>query len=268
VNWKTVVRVGVFVCFALSAAALALIIVKSKDFAQQYIQLKQENTELRARITELGRVDIAHETGIGMLEDRASDTETRLDGAEARIDLLDTSMHPDKKRHQRLLHTRDAILDHLHGGKSIKPCGDLTPWEVYRIAGWYVDYTDRYGVDLSLALAVGRRESAFCQKAVSRAGAVGIMQIMPRTADDLAQRIGMRLSRHKTQDNIRMGVYYLGQLMLDFKGDTELAIKAYNTGPHNVKKVIAGELTGYFTETKVYWDFVRYYQQDFEEAGL
>ena len=150
----------------------------------------------------------------------------------------------------------------------MKICGNLSPDAVYRMASWYVQYTDKYGVDLSLALAVGKNESAFCQKAVSKAGAVGIMQVMDDTADHLARRIGVRLSRYKTQDSIRMGVYYLGQLLLDFQGETELAVKSYNMGPHNVKKVLAGELENYFRETRGYWHKVRQSQQDFKEAGL
>lgn len=267
-NWKLLIRIGVFATFTLSVASLITIVVKSKDLGMEIYQLKQENTQLKEEITALKSVDSVHDKHIATLADVDSGVVARLDGAEAKLDVLDTAIHPDKKRQQRLLQTRDAILDHLHGGNSIKACGQLSPWDVYRMAGWFVDYTDRYGVDLNLALAVARRESAFCQKAVSRADAVGIMQIMDDTADDLARRIGLRLSRHRTEDNIRMGVYYLGQLQLDFKGNTELAVKSYNMGPHNVKRVVSGELSDYFKETKEYWEFVRQYKKEFRELGL
>lgn len=267
-NWKLVIRVGVFMCFTLSVASLITLVYLSRNLNEQLHALEQENQQLAGKVATLEGRNNLTDRHLQDLFSKNDSAVARLDGAEAKIDILDTSMHPDKKRQQRLLQTRDAILEHLHGGKSIQACGNLDPWTVYRMAGWFVDYTDRYGVELSLALAVARRESAFCQKAVSKAGAVGTMQIMEDTADDLARRIGLRLSRHRTEDNIRMGTYYLGQLMLDFKGNVELAVKSYNMGPHNVKKVQAGELSDYFSETKDYWEYVQKYQQEFIEMGL
>ena len=267
-NWKLLIRIGVFITFALSTASLITIVIMSKKLGVEIYNLQQKNAVLQADLLRtkvtLGQAEDLLKLHTGAI----TQAQAQLEGAEAKLDVLDSSMHPDKKRQERLLRTRDAILTHLHGGQSIKACGQLSPWDVYRMAGWFVDYTDRYGVELSLALAVAQRESAFCQKAVSKAGAIGTMQIMRDTADDLARRIGLRLSRHRTEDNIRMGIYYLGQLQLDFKGNTELAVKSYNMGPHNVKKVIAGELSDYFSETKEYWKYVEKYQADFKEAGL
>lgn len=264
-NWKLFACI---VLFTLSAASLAVVVVLSKKLNTQVYQLQQENRELKIDLAALTDTSMSHSSSILLLHKTDSEAMARLEGVEASLDVLDTAVHPDQKRRQRLLRTRDAILEHLHGGRSIRECGNLDPWSVYRMAGWFVDYTDRYGVDLSLALAVARRESAFCQKALSRAGAAGVMQVMQDTAGDLSTRIGVRLSRHRTEDNIRMGVYYLGQLLLDFKGNTELAVKSYNMGPHNVKRVQSGELSDYFKETKEYWDFVQQYQKDFQEAGL
>lgn len=266
---QLLIRMAVFACFTLSVAALITIVVKSQDLNQQIYAVDQKNQELAGQIATLRGLSNKHQKLIDQLFTTDEEAQALLEAHEAKIDILDTSMHPDKKRRQRLLQARDAILEHLHDGKSLQACGSkLDPWTVYRMAGWFVDYTDRYGVDLSLALAVARRESMFCQRAVSKAGAVGTMQIMGDTADDLSERIGVKLSRHKTQDNIRMGVYYLGLLTLEFKGNTELAVKSYNMGPHNVKKVLVGELSDYFSETKEYWEYVSLYQQDFKEMGL
>lgn len=264
-NWKAITIVSMAICLCVSTICIVESIVLSNIVRDRLAAIEQDHVQIK---------EIWHKTDKNITElavitsERFVEVEGRLDSSEAKLDMLDTAVHPDKKRRQRLLQTRDTILEHLHGGRSMQVCGNLNPWDVYRMAGWFVDYTDRYGVDLSLALAVARRESAFCQKAASPAGAIGIMQIMKETASDLETRIGLRLNRHRTEDNIRMGIYYLGQLMLDFKGNTELAVKSYNMGPHNVRRVQAGELSDYFKETKEYWDFVQQYQKDFQEAGL
>lgn len=267
-NWKLLVRISVFICFILSVVSLVILVYLSRQLHTEISILQKKIVKLDKQRTSMENEISNQFNAITVNAINVNNAFTRLDGAEAKVEVLDSSMHPDKKRRQRLLQARDAILGHLHNGRSLAVCGTLSPWDVYRIAGWFVDYTDRYGVELSLALAVARRESFFCQKAVSAAGAVGIMQIMNATAGDLSTQIGVRLNRHRSEDNIRMGIYYLGQLTLDFKGDTELAVKSYNMGPHNVKKVIAGEFRDYFNETKEYWIFVEKYQKEFKEAGL
>ena len=267
-DWKLLVKIGAIIYIMLSVVSFVTIIFVSKSLNLEIVNLKHNNEILLEKLLVTKRDIDEHTSQIQTIAAKSNEDNIRFNRAEARIDVLDTSIHPDKKRQQRLFQARDAILTHLHGGASIKECGTLDPWSVYRIAGWFIDYTDRYGVDLSLALAIARRESVFCQKALSNAGAVGIMQLMPSTADYLSTRIGISLNRFKTEDNIRMGVYYLGLLLLDFKGNTELAVKAYNTGPENVRKVIAGELSNYYTETVKYWEFISIFKQDFKEMGL
>jgi len=87
------------------------------------------------------------------------------------------------------------------------------------------------GVDPFLARAIIQAESAFYTKARSRAGALGLMQLMPQTAE----RFGV-LDPFDPQQNITGGVKYLRWLMDAFKGDHEKVIAAYNSGEHNVLK--------------------------------
>lgn len=89
---------------------------------------------------------------------------------------------------------------------------------------------NKYGVDPKLALAVANVESNLMPDAVSSAGAVGVMQLMPETA----QGLGVSNSRDP-QDNIDGGVRYLKQLIDTFNGDTTKAIAAYNAGAQAVK---------------------------------
>lgn len=83
-------------------------------------------------------------------------------------------------------------------------------------------------LDRNLVHAVVRVESAFDPQAVSRAGAVGLMQLMPGTA----QRYGVRDSRNPTQ-NVYAGVLHLRKLIQQFN-DVVLALAAYNAGENAV----------------------------------
>lgn len=87
------------------------------------------------------------------------------------------------------------------------------------------------GVDPFLARAVIQAESAFYTRARSRAGALGLMQLMPQTAE----RFGV-LDPFDPRQNITGGVKYLRWLMNTFQGDLEKVVAAYNAGEGNVIK--------------------------------
>lgn len=91
------------------------------------------------------------------------------------------------------------------------------------------------GVDPYLIAAIIREESQYDVKAVSRVGAIGLMQVMPATANNVAQRIGLpqvgRDDLFDQETNIRIGVRYVEQLLEQFSGDLAYTIAAYNAGP-------------------------------------
>jgi peptidoglycan lytic transglycosylase len=95
----------------------------------------------------------------------------------------------------------------------------------------------------ALVLAVIRQESAFDQKAQSSAGALGLMQLMPRTAKHVAKKLQIPYSDAKlTKDpsyNIRLGRAYLGDLLDGFGGSYILAVASYNAGPARVQSWLA-----------------------------
>jgi soluble lytic murein transglycosylase-like protein len=86
-----------------------------------------------------------------------------------------------------------------------------------------------YGVEPSLVHAVISAESAYNQYAVSRTGAMGLMQLMP----DTARRYGVQNMMDPTE-NIHGGVRYLADLLTLFKGRVDLAVAAYNAGENAV----------------------------------
>jgi soluble lytic murein transglycosylase-like protein len=88
----------------------------------------------------------------------------------------------------------------------------------------------KYGVDPKLVMAVAKVESNLSPDVVSSAGAVGVMQLMPETA----QGLGVRNSKDP-RENIDGGVRYLKQLIGTFDGDATKAVAAYNAGPQAVK---------------------------------
>lgn len=90
---------------------------------------------------------------------------------------------------------------------------------------------DKYGVDEALVRAVIHAESAFKADAVSRAGAQGLMQLMPATAKDMGVIDSLNVDQ-----NIEGGTKYLAKLLGHYAGDITLATAAYNAGPGAVNR--------------------------------
>ena len=92
----------------------------------------------------------------------------------------------------------------------------------------------------ALTLAVIRQESSFEQTARSRVGALGLMQLMPRTARQIARVLKVRYARSRlTKEpdfNLRLGASYLKSQLEAFGGSYVLALAAYNAGPHRVSR--------------------------------
>lgn len=110
-----------------------------------------------------------------------------------------------------------------------------------------------FGLDPLLITAVMRTESKFEPRAVSRKGALGLMQIMPSTAEWIAPRLGVNNFRaemlFEPEINIRFGSWYLAELETEFEGRLDVVIVAYNAGRGKVRGWLAnGVWSGCFED--------------------
>ena len=95
-------------------------------------------------------------------------------------------------------------------------------------------------LEVPLVLAVVRQESAFRPEAQSGAGARGLMQLLPRTARNVAKELKIKYARGQLtadpQLNLKLGQAYLANLLSAFEGSYVLALAAYNAGPARARR--------------------------------
>ncbi len=113
---------------------------------------------------------------------------------------------------------------------------------------------DAHGLPRELINSVIRAESGFETTAVSRAGAKGLMQLMPETARELGVN-----NPFDIQENIDAGARYLKKMLHLFSGNLEKALSAYNAGPGTVNR-FAGQVP--YSETRDYVSRVLSYMEE------
>ena len=124
-----------------------------------------------------------------------------------------------------------------------------------------VEAASRHNLDPALVKAVIMAESGFKPKAVSKRGARGLMQLMPKTAKSLGVR-----DAFDPEHNIHGGAKYLRNLVNRFNGNIKLGLAAYNAGSRNVRKYNGippyGATRLYIKKVLKYY---REYKKDFNE---
>ena len=114
-------------------------------------------------------------------------------------------------------------------------CKGVTPAMMNRRADKYMHlvrkYAEPFNIDPILIKAIIRAESCFDRRAISRAGARGLMQLMPATA----RSYGV-LDRFNAESNIKAGITHFNDLLIEFKGSKSKSIAAYNAGSTAVKR--------------------------------
>jgi len=128
-------------------------------------------------------------------------------------------------------------------------------WHPLRYEQIVIGHASNYDLDPALLAAVIYQESHFRADARSSSGAIGLMQLMPKTAQGIADHTGG--ARFKLSDlndpeiNIRYGAWYLSHLMKKY-GSEKLALAAYNAGQQNVDNWLASGEGVAFPETRAY----------------
>lgn len=158
----------------------------------------------------------------------------RVTALNSRLDIMDSSIQPDEKRRMLIKTVRDAIKDNTSQSLSVRTLN--------RIAIAVVDNAYKYDLSIAAVLAQMKQESNFDVNAQSHAGARGLMQIIAPTADEIAHELNRtRYNIWNIETNIEFGCYYMSKMLHVFENNYQDALRAYNFGPHNVKKVKAGE---------------------------
>lgn len=127
------------------------------------------------------------------------------------------------------------LAEHLEGNRVIIP-----PAELQAIVSAVRDASMKYGFKPELLLSLIEKESMFKSSAVSAKGAVGLMQVLPSTAEIVAEELDIEWSgEHLLYDpaaNIEIGTYYLYTLWKRFQ-DIDTALSAYNFGPTKAEAI-------------------------------
>jgi len=116
----------------------------------------------------------------------------------------------------------------------------------------------KYGIDKDLIMAVIKQESSFDPYSVSKAGAEGLMQLMPGTAKDLGVK-----NPFSVEENVDGGTRYLKDMLEMHNNSKQLALAAYNAGPGTLKKRgvdTVEELSNLPSETRDYVQKVMKYE--------
>ena len=153
-----------------------------------------------------------------------------------------------------VLRTAAALLTGIDAAAPIRPAGAQTSRRARSIpvdpyAAHIAEASLRFGIPAAWIRAVMRAETAGDPRAVSRAGAIGLMQVMPATWADLRVRHRLGADPFDPRDNILAGTAYLRELH-DRYGSVPAMLAAYNAGPGRYEASLVGRpLPG---ETRAY----------------
>jgi len=210
----------------------------------------REGVDLRIQIARKERLArIGQLLVLGLTEEAALEAERGVDGQEddSAFQAIYAWIHYQRGRYGLAINAmRQAFPFH------VAATGDLLPEDVWRILYplKYWEYVERYSrersLDPYLVAAIIRQESTFNPVVKSRAGARGLMQIMPTTGKIISRQEGTRFRWQaliEPEANIRMGTLYLRRMLDTFGGRVDYALASYNAGPHRVQRWTGMDMT-------------------------
>lgn len=186
------------------------------------------------------------------------------------ISFLDFSMKSSEKMKAKIEKVKFLIREDIEKQRYQT---NLSSLDIYNLSSALVRFSERYSVPTALVLAVLKQESGFNSKVTSKAGAQGLMQIMPQTSKECALELNKKEYEYEIfniSDNVQFGTFYLSKMLDMFKKDISLSIKAYNAGPVYIKKCQSQE-DGFINlpeETIKYHENVMKYYINYQERGL
>ncbi len=188
---------------------------------------------------------IAELLAVGLPQRALEDAEAAVDGERPEWDdaaflMMAAWIHYSEGRPlQTIITIREAFPFH------VSATGDLLPRAVWKLFYPlpYREHVEHYakarGLDPFLVAALIRQESTFNPRVRSRAGARGLMQLIPATGRQVARQERRRYSTRELYNpeiNIRYGTRYLKDMLARFNGRMDYALASYNAGPHRVKR--------------------------------
>lgn len=248
--------------FILSCViVMAFIIVRQQVmFVQLEINHKADKQEI-INIINSTSTDIKNQVG-STTEELDNKITTVSNTTNSRIDILDNTVSVEDKRRELVSKIRQAIQDSTKKNIGIR--------DLNRIANAVIDYSYQYNLSIAQVLAQISQESNFETEAVSPAGAMGLMQIMPNTLKYIQYEMSdapPKLNAFNIYHNIKAGCFYMSEQLEEF-GSYEYALKAYNWGPDRVHKYKAGEIKVMPDETQKYIPSIMEKIKFFQEYGL
>lgn len=143
----------------------------------------------------------------------------RINTIERQFQALSRGPEAPDKDFQSIL---DSTMNSSNSG------GDVSKAEINQLID---EYSQKNGLDSDFVKAVVKQESGFNEKATSKCGAAGLMQLMPGTAKSLGV-----VDPYDAEQNVKGGTKMLSNLLKTYGGNKELALAAYNAGGGAVKK--------------------------------
>jgi len=180
----------------------------------------------------------------------------------ARVDTLANTVIIKDTRRELIVNIRNAIINNTTHTIGVR--------DLNRMANAIIDYSYQFNLTIPQVLAQIKVESDFKVRAVSSAGAQGLMQIMPQTLKYIGYDMPSapaRLNPWNVHHNIKAGCFYMSEQIEEFGTHTE-ALKAYNWGPDNLKKYNVGERKSMPQETIDYIPRNYKYIEIFSRYGL